>query len=898
MAAYNALMGLSGQGQPIDQWLANGGIVLTASERTTRALQSSFHQRRQWEGLSAWPAPQILEWRTFAHSSWLEEASDGRLLLNSIQEQALWADIISKEGHLATLLEAPRRRLATLAARAHELICFYAPALLDETKRIGWDSDAAAFGSWLSAFISACRKTQCVSSLRAILELTTLLKSSNGNRPPLLLVGFDRLLPLQKSLFDAWGKSQMLTAVDAASSVQFFEAMDSQSEIDACARWCARRLRSNAKQRILVITQDQEKLRGQSERSFLKHCSSPSGPLFEFSLGVPLGETAIIRSAHLALRWLSGALAETEFDWLIACGRINSSPSEAESLQAQMFSLRRRGLARPSWSASAFLTQSGTGRMSAAWVEKMTNACRRFDDLAQRVRSPLDWAAAIPELLKAMGWPGHLPLTSAEFQALHRWEQCLDACASLGFDGRRLTFEQFFFNLEQSLRETLYIPESINAPIQITGPAESAGLEADAIWFLGADIEQWPQAGSPHPFLPSSVQRKYAMPHANKLDDYELAHAMTKRILASAPEVSFSFARQNADAFAGPSNLIVHAAGLPVRLPEDLETVALPTRLTGPFEDNAQIPFPPGPAHGGSSILNAQSQCAFKAFAMARLGARSWEPAEAGLTASQRGQLIHAVLHEIWSLPPPDGLRSHADLLARSDLPAFVNSHVLRVFRKDLPIAVRERMPKRYLELEEKRAVRLLTEWLQWEAARLSFEVLGTEVSKPIQIAGLALNLRLDRVDRLNDGSLLIVDYKTGDVTQKDWDIPRPADVQLPLYATFALEETPPVGGLVFAKVRPNQAEHVGRVVEALTTLNANLTNRSPLVNRPLTPADLSMWRKCIIQLASDFIQGRADVNPRDYPRTCERCDLQSLCRVYETKVHLTAETGEGFDGE
>jgi hypothetical protein len=49
-------------------------------------------------------------------------------------------------------------------------------------------------------------------------------------------------------------------------------------------------------------------------------------------------------------------------------------------------------------------------------------------------------------------------------------------------------------------------------------------------------------------------------------------------------------------------------------------------------------------------------------------------------------------------------------------------------------------------------------------------------------------SLRLDRIDRLNDGSLLVIDYKTGDVSPKSWDLPRPDDVQLPLYAGFALD--------------------------------------------------------------------------------------------------------------
>ncbi len=49
---------------------------------------------------------------------------------------------------------------------------------------------------------------------------------------------------------------------------------------------------------------------------------------------------------------------------------------------------------------------------------------------------------------------------------------------------------------------------------------------------------------------------------------------------------------------------------------------------------------------------------------------------------------------------------------------------------------------------------------------RLDFEVLETEAMRTVQVAGLTFDLRLDRIDRLNDGTLLVIDYKTGLVSQ------------------------------------------------------------------------------------------------------------------------------------
>jgi probable DNA repair protein len=478
-----------------------------------------------------------------------------------------------------------------------------------------------------------------------------------------------------------------------------------------------------------------------------------------------------------------------------------------------------------------------------------------------------------------------------------------------------MTWSEFRSTLERALGETLFAAESVDAPIQIAGPAESAGLSADAIWFLGADEGAWPGSGRTHPLLPIEVQRSARMPHASAQLDWELAASITTRLLAAAPEVIFTYAQQNEGVETRPSRLVVATAGMPRPLPSDFAPAAPNVPLTIAFEDREWIRVPAAPASlpaarlkksttqlslfddapappaamevhempGGSNVLTAQSQCAFKAFATTRLGAQAWDPAEAGLTASQRGQLLHAVLHAVWGGPTHHGIRTFTELENLGpDLGPFVTEHVQRVMADKLPLAAREQMPQRYLELEEKRLVRLVKEWLEYERTRVPFTVDATEEDANPTIAGLTLKLRLDRLDRLNDGSLLVIDYKTGNVATRSWELPRPDDVQLPLYAAFGLDHEKETGGLVFAKVRTGNLCFAGKVRDAVRTLDSNLDAKSALVKNPLTPEQLSEWKEAIEQLARDFLAGRADVDPRDYPATCERCGLYSLCRVKE----------------
>ena len=871
----------------IDAWLREGGLVVTASDRASRALTAAFHRARRAEGLAAWPAPNLLDWKSFARAAWEQRSSEGRLLLNTAQEQKLWFEIAGESPSQAALLTDPRHRLAALAMEAHELLCSYAPRFLRTATRADWQQDAGTFSKWLAAFDEVCRCENLMSPCRLPYELIPLLEAERTTRAPLMLAAFDRLLPVQKSLFNAWGEWCEATAAEPSREVHFHAAPDARTEIDACAIWCGRQLASKSNARLLVVAQMAGTRRGEIERAFLRH----TGSAFEFSLGVPLSRVALARAAQLLLRWLDGPLNEQELDWLFSTGHSGATAQECPALQATMRALRHRGLERTQWTLAAFVSQRCCAELlPKPWIDRVTQTQRHLADAARRLQSPLDWAELVPRLLEELQFAAARPLSSAEYQAVHRWQQAVESCGSLGFDGCRMAWKEFLSELGRTMDETLFAPESHDAPIQIAGPAESAGLTADAVWFLGADEESWPANGTTHLLLPLEVQRHAGMPHASPQLDWELAGSITRRLLASGREIHFSYAKQNDAVEARPSRLIAQVAGEAKELSTELLTPAAEAPKTVWFEDFSRVPFPPGKVDGGAAILTAQSQCPFKAFAIARLGAQRWEMAQAGLTPSQRGNLLHKVLHAVWA-GPPEGIRSHAELLRLNDRQAFVTGVVQRVVARELRPHLREVMPRRYLELEELRLIRLVTEWLEYEVTRVAFEVAETEAKRTVSIAGLTFDLRLDRIDRLNDDTLLVIDYKTGNVSPNLWDLPRPEDVQLPLYAGFAIDrEKEVLGGLVFAKVRSADREFNGQVFDPAITLFAGLKGNSSLMKRKLELEELLGWRDAIEQLARDFVEGKAGVDPREYPRTCERCGLQTLCRIQEHQGLLESE--------
>jgi len=877
----------------VDAWLRDGGRVVAASERAARAIAREFHRARRAEGLSAWLAPEIADWSSWVRREWERlSAGDERAVMNPQQELVLWTRIVGESAPGGRLPEDSRRRMARMAAEAHGLLCDYAPKLLKEGNRSNWNQDQGAFSGWLTEFERRCDRQSVVSGQRLGVELLSLPRRDESPRMPLLLAGFDRMTPVQRELLAAWGEWHEADAAEEAEGRIFFEAGDEIAELEACAQWCRLRLESEPGTRILVVTQELGKRRGEIERAFL----SAVGERFELSLGVSVGQLPVIRAAYLLLRWLGGSIEEHELDWLLGSGKTAANEAETYVLTGFLRAIRRRGLERTRWSLAEFMGQRPGVALPADWTRRMIEAAQRLRATVGRQQPALVWAELIPELLEAAGWPGGQALSSAEFQSLRRWQQALDVCASLGFDGESTAWKEFLSALGRVLAETLFAPESEDAPVQIVGPMESAGLTADAIWFMGASQQAWPVTGRMHPLIPIEEQREYRMPHATAQLDGELAGRATDRLVRSAREVYFSYGKQSGGVEQRASRLIVRIAGAPQQMPPELVLAVERDPVLDSFEDVSSIVFPHTSVSGGSGVVNAQSQCPFRAFATARLGAQGWGRAEAGLTAIQRGNLLHEVLHSVWGT---GGVRTHEQLCDVPDLEAFVNEHVRSVLRAKMPAGVREWMPQGYLALEEVRLTRLVTEWLEFERTRLEFEVAATEVERKVRIKGLEIKLRLDRMDKLNDGKFLVIDYKSGLVDTKEWET-RASDLQLPLYAAFALDAvTEPLGGLVFAQVRAGDRKFAGSLSKPKETLFSWINGTMSLGKQKLTEEKLAAWKNAIEELVQAFLDGRVEVDPIDPRKTCERCGLQSLCRIAEgVEDEEQPEDGGGEDDE
>jgi probable DNA repair protein len=907
-----------------------GDTVITSSARAARYLRRLHGEAQRNLGRQAWKSADILDWESWLNRMWqarLRSGEERRLLLTSLQEQQVWVRVIRPSIENKRLISV--LSVSELAQDAYERLCNYG-ALDGLRGEKSASVDMESFRDWAQLFQELCSREGWLSHSRLALVLREVVLAGPMAQPErILLVGFDRITPAQQNLLDALRQrgrevevaGDIDTANDAANDTAndaaktqpslLVVAPDRREEITTCALWVRSQLTAHAAQvgarRIAVVVPSVSRIRPELERIFravlapgtVAIASAESPLTFEFSLGYPLAHVPMARAALLLLRWLRQPQLQDKVRWLVLSGFLCVDADELMAVAHFDARLRQQPVRQPELNLETFVKLLGEGWREATPLRglrgRLQDAQRKISSTSARTFT--GWTETVEKLLQAMHWPGAHPLESDDFQVQARWSQLLDTVSALGFDGRTVKYGAFLDVLEQQANLTIFSPESRDAPVQILGPLEAAGLSFDALWFLCAEEASWPAVARPHPFLSRRLQRKHEMPHGSSDIDWKLARQVTARLEKSAAQCVFSYAAQNLEGPCRPSTLV--SAGKKIVTAKELRNSIdaeqgfgteheAPLTLAEP-EPATVVPWPADMVAGGSGVLQNQAACPFRAFASKRLGAREMEVADWGLDSSERGSALHQALDLIWNeLKTLDRL---LEARRQGALAAIIEKHLdeaLRRYRDDGP---GRNWSEAYLDAEKERMLSLVDEWLTYEQKRSDFTVEAREEKRTILVGELQLNVRVDRIDAI-EGGRVIIDYKTGSADIDSWEGSRPEQPQLPLYAGFGQVEG--LTGVLFAQVRTNDTKFLGRVENS----KAVIANDKGLAKTPYSAETLAGWQEVLRALGQQFLRGDAQVDPKQYPETCKYCGLHGLCRIAESNRTQASDDSEDNGGE
>ncbi len=715
-------------------------------------------------------------------------------------------------------------------------------------------------------------------------------------RPRVVFAGFDVVTPQQLAVRAALARLGV-EVVEAPPSRRearrAFRAFDDpQTELRAAALWARSRLFDAPDSRLGVVVPELHRVRAATERIFDEllspGCAMPGGVdaerAFNTSYGETLSRVAVIGDALIALKLAGGAVALEEV------GRLLRSPYLGAG-QSALFGRARldaglREIGEPELTLDNLAVRAARYPSLGIGFDQLLEM-RRAAPRRQPLRS---WSEFFSRWLRALGWPGERPPDSGEFQAVEAFRGLLDELAGMGAVAGPVALQRALSLFLELAEETLFQPRSAPAPVQILGALETAGLGFDGLWISGMHDGCWPPAPEPDALVPVSLQRAAGVPTATPDGQLRLAEKRLRDWCRAADEVVLSYPRYQKDEPLRPSPLIAAAN---FELAEDRAEYSPPevslglNRVSARLEkvDDERAPKL-RVSRGGARVLADQSACPFRAFARWRLGAEGVPVAASPMDARTRGNLVHHVLSVLWS-----ELRNQSNLKAMpvEALRQRISSAVDQAMAEE-----RRRRPDTlrgcYARIEQTRLCALIEAWIEGEKSRAPFEVVALEKTSEVAVGPLSLEVRPDRIDRLDSGEYLVIDYKTGDVQVRDWFGERPQDPQLALY-TLAVESDdtePSVAGCAYGLLKRGKIGFRGLADrDGLAAGVSDVATSSVRATKTVNgwPALKSEWRRTLEALAVAYASGDARVDPKAPPTTCANCRVTPLCRVFEQDV-------------
>jgi len=875
---------------PLEPLIKEGYVLLTPNYRLARRIKAEWDARCVAAGERVWEPLSVQPLESWLLGQWERAVSDHLLPpvtpLGSAQALELWRQVIVQQQMQSSEYQLLRPAAAAeLASQARDTlrrwqVDMHSPGIRQSFEL---EQDCSTFLQWLTLFEQHLAASGQCTAVDCLVQLKALSGQHPGVRVALL--EFVEIAPLVRAALGALCAHLLEINVQAAPAERLHHSFtDKRTQMQAVAAWAAGLHRAKPTETIGIVLNNLESHRVCLEyllrREFDCLGENYNSLPVNFSTGITLAQAPLIRDA---LAVLAMGLQHTTVPAVIALlhSRFICLP-DAQSALCQQFIQRLYAEGREIIAISDLRNSAigiRLGEKKGLELGRYLLAMHKKRDL-RRAAQPSIWAARFSEVLSEWDWPGTEALDSVEYQQLEQWYQTLDELRTYDAVCQRIDFGAAFQLLRECCSRRISQPQTADSPVQVLGPLEAAGLAFEHLWLCDMQDASWPASPRPNPFIPLSLQLQLRMPHASPEREWAFCESLMEQYAHCSGVLHASFCRQVDGVPELPSALLQNFT--PQAFPEppmvapqwtSIYTVGIMEAVSdhqAPLLDLEQR----STLSGGSSLLEYQSQCPFRAFARHRLRVEPLGAFNVAASAADRGSLLHAALFALWGeIFDSNALISLSDIQQEQTIGRAVEAAISSV-----PYDRRRQLGRAYWQLERQRLASLLTEWLAVERQRSAFSVVQREQDISLELAQLHINLRVDRIDQLPDGSRMIIDYKSGTCTVQDWLGDRPARPQLLLYGCA---EPDAAAALAFAQVQPRNCRYVGlgRIAPA-----SGITTDIPRVaksrmNAQDWPTLNERWRETLERLAAAFVAGGAQVDPLT-PTTCTWCGLQPLCRV------------------
>jgi ATP-dependent helicase/nuclease subunit B len=837
---------------PFHEAIAENQLILTANQRLAMQIKQAWGKLSQNQNTSVWRSPRVMSIEHWLMFLWDELKDQNHPIVSQLsivgtmQSQYYWETVIAQYD------ESLDKSFASMAANCLDLLQRWS---IDFNEITDSGSSLDKFKHWASQYQRLLDKNKLVTLPQAYQLIGDCFAAGALDKESQInLYGFQSISPLQQSLLETTAeKYRFIQLYKQPVNARTIECADPSSEIAVASKWAALELLQNPNQRIGILIPDlnnclTQTVRILNETLAQQNCSTA----VNISAGVKLSETALIKAAFNCLDLFNFDLPLSQ--WLCL---LNSPFNLFEKLPIQFkvdCELTLRALKSHSLGLDQFI-QVIRGQQSklenSDEVQSIIEPLYNFQQFSRENKanqySFSHWADILDNIVKQLGWPGLSQPSSIQYQQIQQWDKLLAKLSELDNLGIEVGRSKALYYLNKLASEHLFHPQTGDAPLQVLGLLEGAGLVFDKLWVTGMHSGNLPTSGSIDPVLSANFQRQHEMPFSVPEKELIIAKRLLSSFKENTKQLFLSYPLSDGKTPLEPSSLIKDMELQDVKaLVGDMQPAAWLKQ-----SDQTELLEEPGyaynpdlePIRGGSSILKHQSTCPFNAFAIHRLWALDLDEPSIGLEAMDQGSIVHEILFRLW-----DNWKTSSALMALSaeQLSQKVEATIQAVLLEQAKTHS-WLQGENYLALEQQRLSKMIMQWLEVEKQRTSFEVIDTEQKITMDFGDLKISLILDRLDKVQ-GQNVVIDYKTGNVSSSAWYGERPKDPQLPLYV-MASEPMPE--GCFFGHLKGTKFKFLG-------------LSKDPIITG-IKPADdwqlqIDNWQTALNQLAQEFIQGKASV--------------------------------------
>ncbi len=828
--------------------MKDGATVITPNNRLSNQLLQDFYLdcKTLIEN-----KPHCLPYRTFLNNLFFKARhlypnTQHPVLLNPIQQRHLWRELLDTEQNYP-INEGLLHEIQDAWTRCHHWkisIDDFAFAQTPQTRQ---------FQKWQQAFQSRLTALNLITEEQVIDYCSSFNNLFNLNS--VVWVCFDDYTPEQRMLQEHFNthdcQQYFYELPDKPLSTYRFSANDQNDEQLEMVRWLKSELLAG-KTRIGVVIPDLQNQSSAFVRFLKKHLSQES---FSLSLGKPLTDYALVTHALTWLQIDKKTISNHQARLLLSSPYVFGGKTEL--LVRSQILFESQSLQEAEIPFDTFLQVI---KPYAPILAKKLDSIIEYPEHAR----PYEWIDFFKSRLTTLGFPGEYPLNSSTFQCFQRFMALFDELLKLSLFSTRITAKTALTALHDLSQLTIFQIRKATTRIQVLGLLEASGCTFDSVWVSGLTDQCLPQKTNLSAFIPIELQRTLFMPHSDSARELQFAQQVLTRLQNGSQHTVFSFPRLNGDMPNLPSPLIVNLPEFtPLRIGSEVQEsllIVYNEEYTQPMRKNEQI-------SGGTSLLANQAKCPFRAFAAHRLHLKAEQELSTGLDASERGQIIHKIMEQVWQdIKTQQMLKTLPSQQLKSRITKAIDSALIP-FIQNRPLS----FPVMVQEIEQSRLNRIVSACLEWEKQRPPFEVEALEQTFIISLSDIEFKVRIDRLDRLASDEKWVIDYKTSIPTNKPWNEDRPEAPQLLLYAL--LDNS--INALLFLQLKTGPLLFSGF---SETTLSVK--GVQSLKKNETWAAHRDTWHQQLTALASEISSGYCPPKPNRHT-TCSFCEFKSLCRIH-----------------